>query len=46
MQVQFIGRMSELLATLRVLLARSPAMLAMEVTPRKMEEARLHLRRN
>ncbi len=46
MMVQFVGQMSELLATLRVLVNRFPDMRVAAVTQVALEEARISLRRN
>ena len=46
MRIQFVGNMGELLATLKALLGRFPAISAMDVTQRMLEQARLELRRN
>ena len=46
MMVRFVGQMSELLATLRVLVNRFPDMRAAAVTQVALEEARFSLRRN
>ena len=46
MRIQFIGRISELLTTLRVILADFPTIRAADVTPRMLAEARLSSRWN
>ena len=46
MRIQFVGKITELLATFRAILTESPTMPAAEVTPRMMAEARLAIRRN
>ena len=46
MRIQFVGNMGELLATLKSLLGRFPAIRAMDVTQGMLEQARLELRRN
>ena len=46
MMVQFVGQMSELLATLRVLVYHFPGIRAAAVTQVVLEEARFALRRN
>lgn len=46
MMVQFVGQMSELLATLRVLVNRFPDIRVSAVTQVALEEARISLRRN
>ena len=46
MMVQFVGRMSEFLATLQVIIRKTPNMAIVEVTQPILEEARYTLRRN
>ena len=46
MNFQFVGRMSEFLATLQVILKKSPNMTGGELTRPRLEEARYKLRRN
>jgi|ABEF01.1.fsa_nt_gi hypothetical protein len=46
MRIQFVGKITELLATFGAILTDSPAISAAEVTPRMLAEARLAIRRN